>query len=181
MPVRLPAPVRAALAALTVALAVALTATACTPKPTLAELDRKLYAASPAAFDHWWRGEQAAAHRVGRATIDRWLVSSPQRLDAAAARARAWDVSTDLCSFAPDTGPVHDFRLPCIRHDFAWRNLRRIDRQHGGGVDTRARRLVANRQFLRDMEAACAKRPVVQRTSCGAVARTYFAAVTVVS
>jgi hypothetical protein len=179
VPVRLPSPVRAALVALSISLV--LLAAACTPKPTLSALEHKLYGTSPASFDRWWRAEQAAAQRVTPATVDRWLASSPSRLDAAAARSRTWDVSTDLCSFAPDRGPVFDFRLPCIRHDFAWRNLRRIDRQHGGGVDTRARRTAANRQFLRDMEVACTHRPTVQRTSCRAIARTYFGAVSAVS
>lgn len=179
MPVRLPSPARAALVALPIA--VALLAAACIPQPTLSGLEHKLYATSPTSFDRWWRAEQAAAQRVSRATVDRWLASSPARLDAAAARSRTWDVSTDLCSFAPDKGPVFDFRLPCIRHDFAWRNLRRIDRQHGGGIDTRARRTAANRLFLRDMEVACSRRPTVQRTSCRAIARAYFGAVSAVS
>lgn len=160
---------------------VVLTITSCTPKPTLAELDRKLYATALPAFDAWWRGEQAAANGVSSRTIDRWLASSPGRLDSAAARSRPWDVSTDLCSSAPDTGPVFDFRVPCIRHDFAWRNLRRLQSRRGGSIDTRARRLEASRQFRRDMEATCVARPLVQRASCRTVAGTYFAAVAAVS
>ncbi len=179
MPARPRSAVR--IASLVVAALLVLSTTSCTPKPTLAQLDRKLYATPLRVFDQWWRGEQAAAHRVARATIDRWLVSSPGRLDSAAARRRTFDVSTDLCSFAPDTGPVFDFRMPCIRHDFAWRNLRQIDRSAGGGIDTRARRQAANRQFLRDMQATCATRPALQRAACGAVARAYFQAVSAVS
>ena len=153
----------------------------CTPKPTLAQLDRTLYATSLPSFRAWWRHEQARAQRVPVATVDRWLASSPGRLDAPAARSGPWDVSTDLCSFAPDTGPVFDFRLPCIRHDIAWRNLRRLDRRAGGGIDTRARRLAASRQFLRDMEATCSGRSRPQQPACRGVARTYFAAVAAVS
>jgi hypothetical protein len=163
------------------AVTVALAATSCTPTPTLADLDRKVYATSLASFDRWWRGEQAAANHVPRATVDRWLAQAPARLDSAAARSRPWDVSTDLCSFAADTGPVFDFRSPCVRHDFAWRNLRRLDQRAGGGVATRARRLEASRQFLRDMDATCAARPFGQRTACRGIARTYFAAVAAVS
>lgn len=160
---------------------VVLAITSCTPKPTLAELDRKVSATSLPAFSSWWRGEQAAANGVSRATIDRWLASSPGRLDSAAARGRAWDVSTDLCSSSPDSGPVFDFRLPCIRHDFAWRNLRRLQRQLGGSIDTRPRRLEASRQFLQDMDATCGTRPPLQRTACRATARAYFGAVAAVS
>ncbi|MCU1370859.1 MAG: phospholipase, partial [Ilumatobacteraceae bacterium] len=146
-----------------------------------AELDRKLYSTSLPAFASWWRGEQAAANKVSRATIDRWLATSPGRLDSAAARGRAWDVSTDLCSFAPNTGPVFDFRVPCIRHDFAWRNLRRLQASRGGSINTQARRLRSSRQFLRDMDTTCAARHPLQRTSCRAVARAYFTAVSAVS
>ena len=173
MPVRPSSSLRAALVAVVALVVVAVAS--CTPKPTAAELDRKLYATSLVSFDVWWRGEQAAANRVSRATVDRWLATSPSRLDSAAARARPWDVSTDLCSFAPDSGPGFDFRLPCIRHDFAWRNLRRL------GIGTRARRLAASRQFLRDMDATCATRPALQRGACRTVARTYFAAVSAAS
>jgi hypothetical protein len=173
VPVRRPLPLRALFLVLVSFLV--LSATSCTPKPTLTELNRKLYSTSLGSFDHWWRGEQAAANHVSRSTIDRWLGSSPSRLDSTAARRRPWDVSTDLCSFAPDTGPAFDFRVPCIRHDFAWRNLKRL------GVSTRARRLRASEQFLRDMVGTCAGRPVVQRAVCRSVASTYFHAVSVVS
>jgi hypothetical protein len=171
----------ASVVASALALALLLTFTGCTPKPTVADLDRKVFATSLPAFDRWWRGEQAAVNHVPRSTIDRWLRSDPKRLDSAAARRGSWDLSTDLCSFAPDTGPGFDFRVPCIRHDFAWRNLRRLQDRWGGSIDTRARRLEASRQFLRDMQSTCAVRPAVQRVPCAVVARTYFAAVSAVS
>jgi hypothetical protein len=167
----------------TFALAVLLvtSASSCTPRPTLAELDRTVYATSLPAFRDWWRHEHARAQQVPVATVDRWLASAPGRLDSAAARRGIWNLSTDLCSFAPDTGPVFDFRFPCIRHDFAWRNLRRLQVRLGGDIDTRARRLAASRQFLRDLRETCASRPLVQRPACLAVAQTYFHAVSVVS
>ncbi len=154
---------------------------ACTPSITLAELDRRVHATALPTFDRWWRGEQAAAHRVSRATVDRWVATSSARLDADAARRRAWDVSTDLCSFAPNAGPAFDFRVPCIRHDFAWRNLRRLDRQAGGGINTRARRQAANRRFLTDLESTCAARPFLQRTACRGIAAAYFRAVSLLT
>lgn len=172
-------PLRGWRCALPLAVAVALVASlvGCAPRPTLRELDRKLYATSLPTFLGWWRQEQATAHHVSVATIDRWWQTRPERLDDAAARRRPWDVSTDFCSFAPDTGPVFDFRGPCVRHDFAWRNLHRLDQAAGGGISTRARRLAASRQFLDDLRATCDGRPAVQRPACRAVAATYFAAV----
>jgi hypothetical protein len=174
----LPCPSRrllAVVAALMAAL-LGLGATSCTPRPSLGQLEHKLYATSLPSFQDWWRVEQARAQHVSLATIDRWLASTPAALDRPAARSRPWDVSTDLCSFAPNRGPVFDFRVPCIRHDFAWRNLRRLSRTTPG-VDTRARRLAANRQFLRDMQWTCSRRHVTQRPACGALARTYYGAV----
>ena len=154
---------------------------ACTPAITLAELDRRVHATSLPSFDRWWRGEQAAAHGVRRAIVDRWVATSSGRLDADVARRRPWDVSTDLCSFAPDAGPAFDFRVPCIRHDFAWRNLRRLQTRLGGHLESRSTRLAASEQFLRDMQATCAWRPAVQRPGCRALAQAYFRAVSVVS
>ncbi|WP_421121119.1 phospholipase A2 [Aquihabitans daechungensis] len=168
-------------ASLVVAVVLVVSTASCTPRPTLAQLERTLYATSLPAFRNWWRQEHARAQHVGPATVDRWLASETGRLDAAAARTRPWNLSTDLCSFAPDTGPVFDFRIPCIRHDFAWRNLRRLQTRLGGGIDTRARRQRATRQFLRDMQATCAIRPVVQRPACQAMAGAYFHAVSAVS
>lgn len=182
MSVRRPHPSRRVLTVLAVVLValLGLGGTACAPRPSVGELDRKLYATSLSSFRAWWRVEQARAQHVSVATIDAWLASAPGRLDRAAARSRPWDVSTDLCSFAPDSGPVFDFRLPCVRHDFAWRNLRRLGRVTPG-VDTHARRLAASRQFLRDMQFTCSQRHITHRTACNAVARTYFAAVSAVS
>lgn len=155
--------------------------TACTPRLTPAQLDRIVYATSLPAFGGWWRAEHARAQHVSVATVERWLATEPDRLDAAAARTGAWNLSTDLCSFAPDRGPLFDFRYPCIRHDVAWRNLHRLQTRHGGHIETRASRLAASEQFLRDMQATCSWRPAVQRPGCRALAQAYFRAVSVVS
>jgi hypothetical protein len=165
----------AAIAALVLATA------SCTPRPTPAQLDRIVHATSLPAFRAWWRAEHARAQHVSAATVDRWLDREPARLDAALARTGAWNLSTDLCSFAPDRGPLFDFRFPCIRHDFAWRNLRRLQTRLGGHLESRSTRLAASEQFLRDMQATCALRPAVQRPGCRAVALAYFRAVSVVS
>src|SRR3954452_11489163 len=56
----------------------------CAPRPTVAALDHKVFATPLTEFDRWWRGEQAAANHVPRATVDRWWRSDRQRLDSAA-------------------------------------------------------------------------------------------------
>ena len=170
-----------ALGSLFLTVALAFGASACTPKPTVAGLDHKVFATPLPEFDRWWRGEQAAANHVSRATVDRWWQRDPERLDSAAARRRPYDVSTDFCSFAPESGPGFDFRAPCVRHDFAWRNLKRLQSIIGGHVDTHARRLSATRQFLADMRSTCATRSLPNRAACGAVAAAYYRAVVAVS
>ena len=170
-----------AVGSLFLAVALALGASSCTPKPTVAGLDRKVFATPLPEFERWWRGEQAAANHVSRATVDRWWQRDPQRLDSGSARRRPYDVSTDFCSFAPERGPGFDFRAPCVRHDFAWRNLKRLQSIIGGHIAPPARRLSATRQFLADMRSTCAARALPQRAACEAVAAAYYRAVVAVS
>ncbi|HRW39507.1 MAG: hypothetical protein KDB04_18630 [Acidimicrobiales bacterium] len=174
-----PRPSRRARALIAVALAATIAALlgACQPPLTLASLDRQVHQTSLADLARWWTAEQAALHHVSTSTVDRWVASASARLDDQAARSGAWDLSTDLCSFAPDAGPGFDFRWPCIRHDLAWRNLKRLDRQAGGGVDTRARRLRANERFRADLEDSCRARGTLERPACRAVAAAYGRAV----
>jgi hypothetical protein len=155
--------------------------TSCRAPLTLAALHHRVHATSLSSFRSWWVGEQAALQRVSPATIERWLASAPGRLDDADARRGPWDLSTDRCSFAPDAGPTFDFRWPCIRHDLAWRNLARLQRQRTGPIDTHARRVRATERFLADMRETCAARSGPARTSCRAVAATYHRAVLLLS
>jgi hypothetical protein len=127
-----------------------------------------VHQASPADFARWWEREQAVRQGVGVATVRWWLRHRPEPLDAPAARRGYLDVSTDLCSFAPNAGPAFDFRLPCVRHDVAWRNLRR-----GRAPNTAAQRRRANGRFESDARASCATRSALERTPCRAVARLY--------
>ena len=85
-----------------------------------------------------------------------------------------WD--SDKCS-APlfgSAGKTYDFSLACRRHDFAYRNLSRLD---GGKRWTAALRARVDDRFMSDMRADCAARPTVQRPACRAWARLYFSAV----
>ncbi|MBI5089002.1 MAG: hypothetical protein HZB15_09135, partial [Actinobacteria bacterium] len=54
--------------------------------------------------------------------------------DADATGDRWFDWTTDWCS-APlvgSTGRSFDFRAPCRRHDFGYRNLQLLERRYGG-------------------------------------------------
>lgn len=85
-----------------------------------------------------------------------------------------WD--SDKCS-APllgSAGKTYDFSDACRRHDFAYRNLSRVD--NGRRWTSTLRNRVDN-VFRRDMDTGCAARPKVQRAACRAWARLYFSAV----
>lgn len=166
------ATVAAALLALLLAGALA----ACQPALTPARLDERVHGTSLDAFRSWWTAEQAALHRVPRTTIEAWVRSGDARLDDRASRSGPWDLSTDVCSSGPDAGPGFDFRWPCIRHDLAWRNLRRLDRGTGA-IATRAQRLRANERFRLDLAASCQDRRTVPRAACRLVAAAYGRAV----
>lgn len=94
-----------------------------------------------------------------------------------------FDWSTDWCS-APlvgSTGRSFDFRQPCRRHDFGYRNLQRLERRYGSGStywngDSRAR---VDRQLRADMTAHCRTRPWHERYTCLGWAETFYAAVRV--
>ncbi len=97
---------------------------------------------------------------------------------------RWFDWSSDGCS-APlvgDTGLSFNFRDPCRRHDFGYRNLKLLERRYGMGSaywnGTTRRRV--DQQFLADMKAHCRARAITLQGSCFVWAQTYYAAVRVV-
>ncbi len=98
---------------------------------------------------------------------------------------RWFDWSNDGCS-APllgSTGRAYDFRHACMRHDFGYRNLRRLEHRYGHGHTywnaTNRRRV--DQQFLADMKAHCRSRSWLLRVSCLMSAYTYYGAVRTVA
>ncbi|GAA0904800.1 phospholipase A2 [Virgisporangium aurantiacum] len=83
-----------------------------------------------------------------------------------------FDWSTDYCSSSPDQPSGFDFRLPCRRHDFGYRNFRDLD-----AFDTYKSRVDGS--FLADMLRVCdGEIPVVEQV-CDGIAWTYYQAVVV--
>jgi hypothetical protein len=83
------------------------------------------------------------------------------------------DWTTDYCS-APlvgNTGRSFNFRIPCQRHDFAYRNMKLL------GRFDEVNRKRADEQFLADMRTTCTPRGISQRFNCYAWAETFYAAV----
>lgn len=108
---------------------------------------------------------------VFTATLDEFT-----RIAASRSRDPRLDWSTDLCS-APvveSSGRSFDFSDACRRHDFAYRNLGRID---GGRRWTAAVRGRVDAVFRADMRTDCDPRPPVARAKCRMWAEAFFRAV----
>jgi len=86
--------------------------------------------------------------------------------------------TTDGCSVPVlgSTGRTFDFYNACRRHDFAYRNIGKLD---GGKWWTAEMREKVDSVFRKDMLAHCRQRPKNTRRSCTAWAETYFTAVRV--
>jgi Prokaryotic phospholipase A2 len=84
--------------------------------------------------------------------------------------------TTDGCSVPVlgSTGRTFNFFNACRRHDFAYRNLRKID---GGKWWTPQMRARVDSVFKKDMLTDCAKRTRTARASCTAWAETFYRAV----
>jgi hypothetical protein len=81
------------------------------------------------------------------------------------------DWSTDLCSFpARGTGLTFDFTNACIRHDFGYRNYKKL------GLFTEKKAAV-DAIFYKDMKEHCNTRSVVLKPGCYAAAMRYYTAV----
>lgn len=86
------------------------------------------------------------------------------------------DWSSDGCS-APvvgSSGRSFDFTSACRRHDFAYRNIARLDDGRHWTSRMRAR---VDSVFLRDMRTDCASRPRVTRASCRNWASLFYSVV----
>jgi hypothetical protein len=81
-----------------------------------------------------------------------------------------FDWSTDFCSSSPDQPSGFDFRMPCRRHDFGYRNYRRLG-------EFSANKSRVDRAFLADMDRKCATYNIFVRPVCYGIAELYYAAV----
>lgn len=103
---------------------------------------------------------KVAERLVFRASLDTFVaVADSQQRD------ERLDWSTDGCSapIVESTGRSFDFTNACRRHDFAYRNMSRLD---GGRYWTSRMRSRVDSVFLRDMRRDCATRPRVARATC---------------
>lgn len=82
----------------------------------------------------------------------------------------AFDWSTDLCSTSPDQPLGFDFRMPCRRHDFGYRNYKVV-----GQFPANKSRI--DDAFYFDMKQICSTYSTIPRNTCNGLAWTYYQAV----
>ncbi|WP_380843739.1 phospholipase [Sphaerisporangium dianthi] len=82
----------------------------------------------------------------------------------------AFDWSTDLCSTSPDQPLGFDFRMPCRRHDFGYRNYKAVSQFP-------ANKPRIDDSFYYDMKQVCAGYSTIPRATCNSLAWTYYQAV----
>ena len=81
-----------------------------------------------------------------------------------------FDWSTDYCSSSPDQPLGFDFRLSCHRHDFGYRNFKRLS----AFPPNKAR---IDDAFYFDMKQVCYRYGIGPRQACLSTAWTYYQAV----
>jgi hypothetical protein len=81
-----------------------------------------------------------------------------------------FDWATDFCTSGPDQPSGFDFRMSCRRHDFGYRNYRRL-----GAFSANKSRV--DRAFLADMDRKCATYNIFVRPVCYGIASLYYDAV----
>jgi hypothetical protein len=86
--------------------------------------------------------------------------------------AYGFDWSTDYCSSSPDNPLGFDFRLSCHRHDFGYRNHKRMS-------VFPANKARVDSAFYEDMRRRCAGYNIALRPACYSLAWTYYQAVRV--
>jgi Prokaryotic phospholipase A2 len=81
------------------------------------------------------------------------------------------DWSTDYCSDSPDNPLGFDFRLSCARHDFGYRNYKRLS------IFTSDVKSRVDSAFYEDLKRKCATYSWIVRPACYSLAWTYYEAV----
>jgi hypothetical protein len=172
---------------------------ACSEGEDIDLYNQKMFDTSISSFTTSWINKHAQVRSVPVSTVDMWWDMGSGLLDTQQAKNYWFDMSTDFCSNSLDTGFYFDFKAPCTRHDFGWRNLKKLDRHwnclgsqankpcgsnglsegESGGYWNYTNRLIVNGQFSEDMNFHCAGRSMFYRPACYHTAETYFLIVNV--
>ena len=103
-----------------------------------------------------------------------------QKHDAGYTSNRCWhDWDSDDCS-APglgSSGISYDFIHPCHRHDFGYRNFKRLETETTEDIWNAANKFATDDAFLGDMREHCSSRPWYLKPQCLGWAQAYYYAV----
>jgi Prokaryotic phospholipase A2 len=105
-----------------------------------------------------------------QATTSSYNAWNSARQNQAAWADYAFDWSTDYCSDSPDQPLGFDFRLPCWRHDFGYRNYKAV-----GQFPANKSRI--DDYFYFDLKAKCNTYNIFVRPACLSLAWSYYQAV----
>ncbi len=119
--------------------------------------------------------------------LDKLVNDSPMatflevRAAPAATPYASFDWTTDGCSSGPIGASPYNFTQACWRHDFSYRNLKRIEAQTGADMWNERNKYVADRRFQVDLKRRCDTFNVVVRPTCNAAAESFYNAVRLVA
>jgi hypothetical protein len=132
-------------------------------------------AATPAAAAPTYEGQMYDINRLeNRMDLGTFLYNRNNHLTLGLGWA---DWSSDGCS-APLVGNgSYNFVNPCLRHDFAYRNLQRVERQFGRNVWSQNNKGNADTRFGADLDLRCNAFPEWERPFCQGDAEAYEYAV----
>lgn len=91
-----------------------------------------------------------------------------------------FDWTTDGCSSGPLGDSPYKFTEACWRHDFSYRNLKRIEAETRADMWNERNKYVADRRFQDDMKRRCETYNVVVKPTCNVAAETFYRAVRLV-
>ena len=181
---------------LVLVLAIGVIAAACSEGEDLSTFNSKMFNTSMSSFTSQWKAKNAEVMGYSASEITRRWNTGHGLLDTQKQKDYWFDTSTDFCSSSPDTGLYFDFKAPCVRHDFGWRNLKKLDRHWNCAGSSRdhpcssgaygrywntSNKRVVNSQFLSDMNAHCATRSIFYRQACYDTAAVYYSVVSLAS
>jgi hypothetical protein len=129
-----------------------------------------LAAASPAAAVTFEQ-KVAALDSFTQTSVGSYNTWLSARNNQAAWADYAFDWSTDYCSDSPDNPLGFDFKLSCARHDFGYRNYKRLS------LFTSTTKARVDSALYEDLKRKCATYNVFVRPACYSLAWTYYQAV----
>lgn len=80
----------------------------------------------------------------------------------------------DLCTKSPESGKNYNFKKSCQRHDFAYRNSKRLESWYGVDGWSYHNKAVADTGFRRDMTNHCYNRDSWEIEDCLAKRSVYY-------